>query len=306
MAMLVTDSHPILCIFLSGHPDKRSLRFAALDPPEDSSTDRLALIQWTRSAGQDNIDALVKAGDYYFNGYTDGPDSKGSGLPSYEKAVACYQAAADRQVSALAYWNMGWMYETGQGVPRRDFPLAKRYYDMALSINKEAMLAVYLSLARLYLRAFWAAFHLDSHAVTFLERMLAVNDDGIGYTEAEEQALAEHRRNGGNLDPDEGLDMNLPEAYDRRQDRNRGDTRLDRETGEAVGGEGDDLLIEGALILIGLGALAYLVVVRHRLQLRVDRQRRETGQPIRNPEPQQGEIGGANGAFPWPPADLGL
>lgn len=250
---------------------------------------------------------MVKAGDYYFHGYTNGPDSIGVASPSYEKAVACYQAAADRQVSALAYWNMGWMYETGHGVPRRDFPLAKRYYDMALAINKEAMLAVYLSLARLYLRASWAAANFDPHAIAFLERGLPINDDGIGYTEAEERALAENAGKNKNLDPDEGMDFNLPETYDRRGDRSRGETRLDRETGEAIGGgeEEIDLMIEAALICVGLAALIYLVSVRHALQLRVDRQRREIGQTQPQPQqqpPQQGEIGGPNAPFPWPAA----
>ena len=68
-----------------------------------------------RSATQRNIDALVKVGDYYYHGL---------GVPDepqelrWEKAASYYQAAADTQVSALAMWNLGWMYENGIGVPQ--------------------------------------------------------------------------------------------------------------------------------------------------------------------------------------------
>lgn len=34
----------------------------------------------------------------------------------YEKAAGSYQSAADTQASAVAFWNLGWMYENGLGV----------------------------------------------------------------------------------------------------------------------------------------------------------------------------------------------
>jgi SEL1 protein len=73
-------------------------------------------------------------------------------------------------MSALAMWNLGWMYENGVGVPQvrcqecmhfhplissQDFHLAKRHYDLALETNSEAYLPVTLSLGKLYLRSFW-------------------------------------------------------------------------------------------------------------------------------------------------------
>ena len=73
------------------------------------------MTQWIRSAAQRNVDALVKVGDYYYHGL---------GVPDepqelrWEKAASYYQAAADTQVSALAMWNLGWMYENGVGVPQ--------------------------------------------------------------------------------------------------------------------------------------------------------------------------------------------
>lgn len=107
---------------------------------------RLALIYWTRSAKQSNIDSMVKMGDYYLKGVGTESDS--------EKAAACYQAAAEFQQSAQASWNLGWMHENGIGV-QQDFHLAKRFYDEALETNQEAYLPVSLSLLKLRLRSFW-------------------------------------------------------------------------------------------------------------------------------------------------------
>jgi SEL1 protein len=138
-----------------------------------NDTARIALTQWSRSAGQRNIDALVKVGDYYYHGL---------GVPEepeqirWGKAAQYYRSAADTQQSALAMWNLGWMYENGVGVPQvresyaahswkgfltscsKDFHLAKRHYDLALEINSEAYLPVTLSLIKLHLRSLWHSF----------------------------------------------------------------------------------------------------------------------------------------------------
>ena len=106
----------------------------------------LALIYWTRSAKQANIDSLVKMGDYYLSGI-------GTELDN-EKAAACYQAASEFQQSAQALWNLGWMHENGVGV-EQDFHLAKRFYDQALETNPEAYLPVTLSLLKLRVRSMW-------------------------------------------------------------------------------------------------------------------------------------------------------
>lgn len=76
-------------------------------------TARLALIQWTRSAAQHDVDALVKVGDYYYHGL--GVDDEPQEL-RWEKAAGYYLSAVDTQRSALAMWNLGWMYENGMGV----------------------------------------------------------------------------------------------------------------------------------------------------------------------------------------------
>ncbi len=106
----------------------------------------LALIYWTRSAKQSNIDSVVKMGDYYLGGYGVEADM--------EKAATCYQTAAETHQSAQALWNLGWIHENGIGV-EQDFHLAKRFYDQALETNQESYLPVKLSLTKLRIRSFW-------------------------------------------------------------------------------------------------------------------------------------------------------
>ena len=106
----------------------------------------LALIYWTRSAKQSNIDSMVKMGDYYLGGYGIEADM--------EKAATCYQAAAEQHQSAQALWNLGWIHENGIGV-EQDFHLAKRFYDQALETNEESYLPVKLALVKLRARSFW-------------------------------------------------------------------------------------------------------------------------------------------------------
>lgn len=110
----------------------------------------LALVYWTRSAEQKNVDSMVKMGDYYMLGLGTAPDQ--------EKAAACYQAAAETMKSAQAMWNLGWMHENGIGIDQ-DFHLAKRHYDMALETNpREAYLPVLLALYKLRIRSWWNTF----------------------------------------------------------------------------------------------------------------------------------------------------
>ncbi|KAM3565165.1 hypothetical protein ARSEF4850_001538 [Beauveria asiatica] len=117
----------------------------------------LALIEWTRSSRQSNVDSLVKMGDYYFYGI--GVDK------DLAKAVSCYTGASDYQQSAQALFNLGWMHENGVGLTQ-DFHLAKRYYDHALVVNAEAYLPVTLSLLKLRIRSAWNTFtHGPIHSI---------------------------------------------------------------------------------------------------------------------------------------------
>lgn len=106
----------------------------------------LALIYYTRSSRQGNVDSLVKMGDYYLDGVGIDRD--------VDKAVKCYTGAAEYQQSAQALFNLGWMHENGVGLDQ-DFHLAKRYYDLALATNEEAYLPVKLSLLKLRARSYW-------------------------------------------------------------------------------------------------------------------------------------------------------
>ena len=130
---------------------KSIMSFNSLMPLAKSQTslfknDYLALLYWTRSARQRNIDSMVKTGDYYLSGY---------GVPKdVEKAASCYEAAQDMQHSAQAAWNLAWMHENGIGIDQ-DYHLAWRYYMLALEISPEAYLPVRLSLSQLYLRDWW-------------------------------------------------------------------------------------------------------------------------------------------------------
>lgn len=91
--------------------DKRMLSIPHYDYQLDKATDRLALAFWTRSAAQDNGDALVKMGDYYMGGL-----GVASSVPQPEKAAACYASAANTHYSSIAMYNLGWMHENGFGV----------------------------------------------------------------------------------------------------------------------------------------------------------------------------------------------
>lgn len=129
----------------------RSLSLSGQDVPtspllEDPS---MALIQWTRSHRQGNVDSLVKMGDYYLYGIGTEKD--------LSRAVQCYQGAADYTQSAQALYNLGWMHENGVGL-NQDYHLAKRFYDQALEVNAEAYLPVTISLAKLRLKSAWNTF----------------------------------------------------------------------------------------------------------------------------------------------------
>lgn len=277
--------------------DRANSRTRILDLTNDSRgagnfTDRLALVHWTRSAAQSNVDAMVKMGDYYFHGIGTG----NPGQPAYVKAAACYSAAADKGVSALAYWNLGWMYENGIGVARQDFHLAKRYYDTAVETNVEAYLPVALSLVKLHIRAVWAAiFRSESSqsAISLLSSYVSSDRSNAAYTEAEEQAIAKRKQA-------EEKQKRLDE--EREQGGGYGDPN-EPETWAAREGETDedlDDMIESGLLILALGVLAYLAFVRQNIQLQLRRQRREQGGQ-QQPQGEQQQAAAQRQPNPWAP-----
>ncbi|KAF2112176.1 hypothetical protein BDV96DRAFT_602624 [Lophiotrema nucula] len=220
----------------------------------------LALIYWTRSAEQKNVDSMVKLGDYYLEGI-------GTNLDQ-EKAAACYQAAAETMQSAQAMWNLGWMHENGFGI-EQDFHLAKRYYDQALETNPhEAYLPVLLSLYKLRFRSWWNTvtsgkvrsiqdepvakrdWSLSEWLAAFLEAEIAAWDD----IEPEDYDETHHMPGG---DDDYGLD------------------------------EIDSDLLESLVIVALTGALAFLLYYRNQRQRRQEEERRQQQQ-----QQQQGQAQG--------------
>lgn len=105
---------------------------------------KIALLHYSRSAIQNNADSLVKVGDYFYYGKGVDPDKK--------KAASMY-LLAEKQGSSIAMFNLGYMYETGAGVPV-DFHLAKRFYDLSLKTQPVGWVIVNLMIMKLYAKHF--------------------------------------------------------------------------------------------------------------------------------------------------------
>ncbi|TIA91047.1 hypothetical protein E3P77_01835 [Wallemia ichthyophaga] len=160
------------------------------DPPVNHTLAFISLRYWEKSAAQHTLDSRIKAADYHF---------KGLGTPADPARAAELYLAAD--TSSLALWNVGWMYETGQGLPS-DLNLAKRYYDQALETNAQAAVPVLLSLAHLYLKSLW--------------QWVRSGDDNN---------LLSHFSGGGEAQDDAGASADGRSAREREEDRDRSDAR---------------------------------------------------------------------------------
>ncbi len=95
------------------------------------------------AAKQGNVEAHIALGDILHRGSP-------SATPAPAAAATHYRTAADMG-SGRALYNLGTMHEHGDGLPV-DFPLAKRYYDMALAADSSAWVPVNLSLFMLKLK----------------------------------------------------------------------------------------------------------------------------------------------------------
>jgi len=138
---------------------------------DKARVNEMAMRCWIRSAAQDNVDAMVKVGDYYcesgFIANGDNlhymilmTDAQPSSNESHSMAAAYYQTAADTSLSSMAYWNLGWMYENGIGV-KRDIVLDPAA--IAAAGHMGGRLPVTLSLAKLYLRRWVTSPSAPSH-----------------------------------------------------------------------------------------------------------------------------------------------
>ncbi|KAL8629343.1 hypothetical protein Q9189_004955 [Teloschistes chrysophthalmus] len=220
----------------------------------------LALIYWTRSAKQTNIDSMVKMGDYYLSGHGIEADM--------EKAATCYQTAAETHHSAQALWNLGWIHENGIGL-EQDFHLAKRFYDQALETNQEAYLPVKMSLFKLRLRSFW-------------------------------NTITHGKVNSIQPDPEPKKDFSFSEWINNFLDDPHPYYHSDEDVDPMPGGDDwvddiDDSIIESLIILGLAGALIFLVYYRQQRQNNYRRER-ERRQPVQEPAGQQAD----GGFFPQP------
>ncbi|EMC98675.1 hypothetical protein BAUCODRAFT_377611 [Baudoinia panamericana UAMH 10762] len=215
----------------------------------------LALTYWTRSAKQQNIDSLVKMGDYYLAGL--------GTVISAENAAACYQAAAESMQSAQAMWNLGWMHENGIGI-EQDFHLAKRYYDQALETNKEAYLPVKLSLFKLRWRSWWndithGGIKSMSSGEDEAQRKRRTFTEWLNdFLEADAQMYAQEMEEADDWGDGHGAESGMP-----------GD--------EFWGAEGqiDDGVMETLLICGLVAALGWLIYYRQQQQRAAEQRRRE-------------------------------
>ncbi|KAL4766648.1 ubiquitin ligase complex subunit HRD3 [Aspergillus foveolatus] len=218
----------------------------------------LALIQWTRSAKQANVDSLLKMGDYYLSGNGIDIDT--------EKASTCYHTAAEAHFSAQAYWNLGWMHENGIAV-EQDFHMAKRYYDLALETSSEAYLPVKLSLLKLRARSAWN--RLTNGKVNSIREddepkpRRTFSEWIAAFIENDEEEEANYRAQlykHGEEDDDDILSSSEHHRLDDHEDGYYDDLELDI----------DESILEGLIILSLAATLMVLVYLR---QQRNNRQR---------------------------------
>lgn len=238
-----------------------------------------ALVYWTRSSRQSNVDATVKMGDYYYYGIGADADVK--------KAVQCYTGASEFSQSAQALFNLGWMHENGVGL-KQDFHLAKRYYDAALEINKEAYLPVTLSLLKLRVRSAWNT--LTRGSVHSIQDEPKVRQDW---------SLSQWI---SNFLSEEGFFAD-EELYDDLYDDTAGIEEYDEEG-----------VVESVLIIGVTAALMFLLWWRQRAQHRAAEnqqagQANQQGQPQQQQQQQQAAAGGLGpvDGFPgWAAGGFGI
>ena len=252
----------------------------------------LALIYWTRSAKQNNVDSLLKMGDYYLLGHGSPADT--------DKASTCYHTAAETHHSAQALWNLGWMHENGIGPVSQDFHMAKRYYDLALDMNSEAYLPVKLALIKLRIRSWWNGVTggkingiQPEDDVDETQKARTLSEWIAHFLDAADE-MAEQEQ--GSLE-----DLELESAAFGSDPMPGGDENYD---------DFDDGLLE-SLIIIGLAAtLAFLVYYRQQRLLQNRRlaaqgaNQQNAAPPTGVPQPANGA--GAEAAQPAPEGDRGF
>jgi len=250
----------------------------------------LALVYYTRSAKQANVDSLLKMGDYYLSGTGTDEDP----ATNLDKATTCYTTAAEGHHSAQALWNLGWMHENGIGSVTQDFHMAKRYYDLALEMNKEAYLPATLALTKLRVRSWWNAISggkinsiRDEEDEAERKRPKTFSEWVVKFLDAAEEMDAQEAaamREGDEMEFDGVVfrEPDMPGGDADYANRERG-TGAGAGAGDAYAGaeewdEFDDSLIETLIIVTLAGVLALLVYARQARQRMAEEERRRLGQ----------------------------
>jgi len=103
------------------------------------------------SATQQNADSQRIVGDYYYYDYL----STHNETSRYEEASHYYETAAENVLgpNAQSMFNLGYMHQHGIG-RKKDFALAKKYYDLSKQHDPNGKMACLLGLFTLYLDHF--------------------------------------------------------------------------------------------------------------------------------------------------------
>ncbi|KAG0225562.1 ERAD-associated protein [Actinomortierella wolfii] len=258
----------------------------------------MALVYWTRSANQGDVDARIKMGDYYFVGIGTEAD--------HVKARMCYQDAENFN-SPLAFWNLGWMYENGIGVVK-DFFMAKKYYDLALAHNPQAYLPVSLSLFKLNMRYMWN--YLTGGDVGGGEGGFWSIGSSGNQGAASEDTDSNVDQNGGAAGGTQGDDWDVDSLGEKLMNARKKTNINPEDDGQDHYGtegleleEGDELL--DFVVIVGLFAVvAYLMYVRQ-FRFGGNQQQEQPNQNQQQPQPALGANGQPIAGLPGDPHNPG-
>lgn len=114
-------------------------QFCSVLCPNEEERYKKALYFYHLAATQNNIDATVRLGDYYYYGL--GTEK------NMEKAVQYYRVASSSN-HAQALFNLAYMHQHGEGLSK-DLFLAKRYYDLTYEVSSDGYLPSMIALAGL-------------------------------------------------------------------------------------------------------------------------------------------------------------
>ncbi|KAF2069829.1 hypothetical protein CYY_008851 [Polysphondylium violaceum] len=212
-----------------------------------------------RSSKQNNAEAHLKIGDFYY--YGKGVEK------SIEKAADFYQLSASL-LNSQALFNLGYMHQYGEGTPQ-DLFLAKRYYDMALHIEPQAYFPIYISLMSLLFHFIYLYVH--SFFNPSIQFSSTANENSQHLDHIGKSAARRNQMNGGGIG---GGGVNDPAS------------------GSFNGIEMDELdeldfnelvhNVEAYLMIIIALIIGYIVVRRQRVILREQRQRQNHQVPLNN------------------------